>query len=186
MWWSIVLAVIGVSGLYLTTRKLAVGYAVGFGVQILWIAYAIATTQFGFIFSALAFGYVNALGWYKWTKEKVDAELDQEEEPDISPAIRYRKELVASQKSTLNDDEDDQDEETEFLYDDVLVEDRLPPSHHDNRGDPIWSVYPNIQRMGESVVLGPTHDRRYPMSKADAKLAGRALLEASMFEKDQE
>ena len=67
MWWSVVLAVIGVFGLYLTTRKMAAGYAVGVGVQVLWITYAIVTAQYGFIFSALAFGAVNALGFYKWT-----------------------------------------------------------------------------------------------------------------------
>ena len=69
MWWSVVLAVIGVLGLYLTTRKMAAGYAVGVGVQVLWITYAIVTAQYGFIFSALAFGAVNALGFYKWTTE---------------------------------------------------------------------------------------------------------------------
>lgn len=69
MWWSVVLAVIGVLGLYLTTRKMAAGYAVGVGVQVLWITYAVVTAQYGFIFSALAFGAVNALGFYKWTTE---------------------------------------------------------------------------------------------------------------------
>lgn len=69
MWWSWLLAVIGVFGLYLTTRKMAAGYAVGVAVQILWITYAIVTAQYGFIFSALAFGAVNALGFYKWTAE---------------------------------------------------------------------------------------------------------------------
>lgn len=69
MWWSVVLAAVGVLGLYLTTRKMAAGYAVGVGVQVLWITYAVVTAQYGFIFSALAFGAVNALGFYKWTTE---------------------------------------------------------------------------------------------------------------------
>lgn len=69
MWWSVVLAAVGVLGLYLTTRKMAAGYAVGVGVQVLWITYAVVTAQYGFIFSALAFGAVNALGFYRWTTE---------------------------------------------------------------------------------------------------------------------
>lgn len=68
MWWSIVLAVIGVTGLYLTTKKLAAGFAVGVAVQVLWIAYAVVTKQWGFIGSALAYGSVNALGLYRWTR----------------------------------------------------------------------------------------------------------------------
>lgn len=75
MWWSVVLAVIGVLGLYLTTRKMAAGYAVGVGVQVLWITYAVVTAQYGFIFSALAFGAVNALGFVRWTREKREASL---------------------------------------------------------------------------------------------------------------
>lgn len=69
MWWSVVLAAVGVFGLYLTTRKMAAGYAVGVGVQVLWITYAVVTAQYGFIFSALAFGAVNALGFYRWRSE---------------------------------------------------------------------------------------------------------------------
>lgn len=70
MWWSVVLAAVGVFGLYLTTRKMAAGYAVGVGVQVLWITYAVVTAQYGFIFSALAFGAVNALGFYRWKTEE--------------------------------------------------------------------------------------------------------------------
>lgn len=66
--WSWGLAAVGVSGLYLTTKKLAIGFAVGVAVQGLWIAFALVSGQLGFIASALAFGWVNALGWYRWTR----------------------------------------------------------------------------------------------------------------------
>lgn len=75
MLWSVVLAVVGVLGLYLTTRKMAAGYAVGVGVQVLWITYAVVTAQYGFIFSALAFGAVNYLGFVRWTREKREVKL---------------------------------------------------------------------------------------------------------------
>lgn len=68
--WSWGLASIGVFGLFLTTRKLKAGFAVGVGVQVLWIAYAVASHQYGFIASALAYGAVNALGLARWTKDE--------------------------------------------------------------------------------------------------------------------
>ncbi|TQK29404.1 hypothetical protein [Arthrobacter sp. SLBN-53] len=67
-WWSWGLTVVGVLGIYLTTRKLWAGYVVGLAAQVLWIAYAIATRQWGFIASAFAYGSVYALGWYRWTR----------------------------------------------------------------------------------------------------------------------
>lgn len=66
--WSWGLAAVGVTGVYLTTKKLYAGYVVGVLVQALWLAYSFSTKQYGFIFSALAFGWVNALGWYRWTR----------------------------------------------------------------------------------------------------------------------
>lgn len=66
--WSWALAAVGVSGLYLTTKKLAIGFAVGVAVQGLWIAFALVSGQLGFILSALGFAWVNALGWYRWTR----------------------------------------------------------------------------------------------------------------------
>lgn len=67
-WWSWGLAAIGVTGVFLTTKKLYAGFIVGVLVQLLWISYAVASSQYGFIASALAFGWVNALGWYRWTR----------------------------------------------------------------------------------------------------------------------
>lgn len=68
MWWSWTLAAIGVTGLYLTTRRDWRGYLIGAAVQALWIAYAIVTTQWGFIGSALVYGAVNVIGLRAWRK----------------------------------------------------------------------------------------------------------------------
>lgn len=64
--WSITLAVVGIVGLYVAGRKLWWGWAIGLGAQVLWIAYAIATRQWGFIASALAYGWVYARNAYRW------------------------------------------------------------------------------------------------------------------------
>jgi nicotinamide riboside transporter PnuC len=65
-WWSAILTAIGVTGLYLVTCKRREGFALGVVVQVLWIAYAVATRQWPFIISALAYGAVNVVGWRRF------------------------------------------------------------------------------------------------------------------------
>jgi hypothetical protein len=61
---------IGITGLYLAGRKSAWGWAIGFGVQPLWVAYAMATEQYGFIVGAIAYGAVNARNFLRWKREE--------------------------------------------------------------------------------------------------------------------
>lgn len=68
-WWSWLLAAIGVSGLFLAGSKRKLGWAIGFSVQGLWVAYAVATKQWGFIASAIAYGWVYARNWLRWRRE---------------------------------------------------------------------------------------------------------------------
>ena len=73
LWWSMLLAGVGVAACWLTGQKDSRGWLVAVAVQFLWIAYAIATRQWGFILSALAYGFVSARGWYRWRcDEKAD------------------------------------------------------------------------------------------------------------------
>lgn len=72
-WWSVLLAVIGVAGLYLTTRGEPIrwyGYCVGLAIQFLWVAYALTTGQFGFLLSAFAYGAVNVIGIRRWVAQR--------------------------------------------------------------------------------------------------------------------
>lgn len=69
-WWSWVLTAVGVTGLLLAGRKQKAGWAVGFGAQALWITYAIVTRQWGFIFSALAYGSVYARNFLAWRRDE--------------------------------------------------------------------------------------------------------------------
>jgi len=59
---------VGVTGLWLAGRKSAAGWAIGLGAQVLWIAYAIVTRQWGFIVSAFAYGTVYARNWVRWRR----------------------------------------------------------------------------------------------------------------------
>lgn len=73
-YWSYLLTIVGVFGLWLAGRKDRRGWMVGIGAQSLWIAYATATHQWGFYVSALAYGWVyikNARAWKSVESERV-------------------------------------------------------------------------------------------------------------------
>lgn len=70
-YWSYILTVIGVAGLWLAGRKDPRGWLIGLAAQVLWIAYATATRQYGFYLSSVAYGWVyaqNALAWRRQRK----------------------------------------------------------------------------------------------------------------------
>lgn len=69
-WWSYLLAGVGITGLWLAGNHRRAGWLIGVGVQLLWITYAMASDQHGFILSALAYGAVNARNMIKWKREQ--------------------------------------------------------------------------------------------------------------------
>lgn len=74
MVWSFVLATVGITGLWIAGRKNAWGWAVGLAAQFLWFAYAIVSVQYGFIASALAYGFVYGKNFISWRREVRDRE----------------------------------------------------------------------------------------------------------------
>lgn len=77
-WWSWLLATLGVTGLWFAGNKSTLGWVIGISVQALWIAYAIATAQWGFIFSALAFAGVNIRNLIKWRKDESNSYISRD------------------------------------------------------------------------------------------------------------
>lgn len=69
MYWSYVLAAVGIVGLYLLGSKKRVGWLIGIFAQILWVVYAFATQQYGFILSAVAYAFVNIRGYKLFEKK---------------------------------------------------------------------------------------------------------------------
>jgi hypothetical protein len=65
-WWSWLLAGVGLTGLWIAGSRNAVGWAIGVAAQVLWIAYALATDQPGFLISAAGYGFVHARNWWRW------------------------------------------------------------------------------------------------------------------------
>lgn len=56
--WSFVLAGLGLTGLYIAANRPRVGWWFNVGAQLIWFAYGIATTQWGFIITAIAYAFV--------------------------------------------------------------------------------------------------------------------------------
>lgn len=69
-YWSWALTVVGVTGLWLAGRKSPWGWAVGIGAQVLWLAYAITTRQWGFLFSCAAYSWVYVTNFRRWRAEQ--------------------------------------------------------------------------------------------------------------------
>lgn len=66
MLWSWILAVIGVAGIFFVGRKTIWGWLVLLFNECIWIAYALVTEQYGFIFSALAYAAVYVKSYIHW------------------------------------------------------------------------------------------------------------------------
>lgn len=69
-WWSWLLAVIGVSGIYVVGNKNMLGWLVLCINECIWILYAIATKQYGFIVMAVAYASVYIKSYRQWKLEE--------------------------------------------------------------------------------------------------------------------
>lgn len=70
MIWSFTLAAIGILGIYLAGKNNKWGWAIGLFAQVLWLIFAIVTQQYGFIFTAFAYGYIYSLNFIKWYRKE--------------------------------------------------------------------------------------------------------------------
>jgi hypothetical protein len=68
-YWSWVLAVIGVAGIYFVGKKTLWGWFVLLFNEIVWIVYAVITEQYGFILSAFAYAAVYVKSYLHWKSD---------------------------------------------------------------------------------------------------------------------
>jgi len=68
-YWSWILAAIGVSGIYFVGKKTIWGWLILLFNEIIWIAYALITTQYGFIVSAVAYAAVYIRSYLHWKED---------------------------------------------------------------------------------------------------------------------
>lgn len=73
--WSIVLAAVGILGLYLAGSKNLWGWVISLAAQVLWIIFALVTGQYGFILSAVAYGWVYARNYIRWRRDQQAKEV---------------------------------------------------------------------------------------------------------------
>lgn len=69
-YWSWLLAVIGVTGIFLVGKKTIYGWLILLLNECIWIAYALATDQYGFIVMATAYALVYIKSYRAWRREE--------------------------------------------------------------------------------------------------------------------
>ena len=70
-YWSWLLAVLGVSGMYFVGKKTVWGWLVLLANEVIWVVYAFVTQQYGFIVMAVAYAYVYVMSSFEWRKEEI-------------------------------------------------------------------------------------------------------------------
>jgi uncharacterized membrane protein len=69
-WWSWLLMAFGVTGLYLVGKRKWWAWLISFTGEVLWIAYAIVTKQYGFIIFALTYMVVYLKNAREWKRQE--------------------------------------------------------------------------------------------------------------------
>ena len=76
-WWSWALTLIGVSGFWLAGRKVWWAWYVNIANQALWVAYALASRQWGFLLGVPIYLAVFVPNAIRWTREHRAEEDDR-------------------------------------------------------------------------------------------------------------
>lgn len=79
MYWSYLLAAVGVTGIFFVGRKTIWGWLILLVNECIWIAYALATKQYGFILMATAYSAVYIKSYIGWRKEDKQPNISQYE-----------------------------------------------------------------------------------------------------------
>ena len=95
MIWSFVLAAVGIAGIYLAGKKSKWGWGLGLAAQVLWVVFALTTTQYGFILTAVAYGAVYGKNLWQWHREESKRGSDGLTDSERLEAARRHREKVA-------------------------------------------------------------------------------------------
>ena len=68
-YWSWLLAILGVSGMYFVGKKTVWGWLVLLANEVIWVVYALITQQYGFIAMAIAYAFVYIKSYLEWRRE---------------------------------------------------------------------------------------------------------------------
>lgn len=76
MTWDMLLTFVGLTGIWLAGSKRKAGWAIGVGVQALWVSYALDTAQYWFVLSAAVYASLYARNWLRWRREERAVEAE--------------------------------------------------------------------------------------------------------------
>jgi hypothetical protein len=97
--WSWILAAIGICGIFLVGRKTIWGWLILCVNECLWIAYALATDQYGFIAMALAYAAIYIKSFIHWRNDDAISEAksaaveDIQSVPDINKLMEEQRDF---------------------------------------------------------------------------------------------
>ena len=72
-----ILSVIGVTALVMVGRHMWQGWVLAFCNECLWVGFALATRQYGFILGAVVYGTVNTYNAVRWRRGKIGLQHDR-------------------------------------------------------------------------------------------------------------
>jgi hypothetical protein len=67
-YWSWLLAILGVSGMYFVGKKTVWGWLLLLANEVIWTVYALVTKQYGFIVMAIAYAIVYIKSYLEWRR----------------------------------------------------------------------------------------------------------------------
>ncbi len=97
--WSWILAAIGICGIFLVGRKTIWGWLILCVNECLWIAYALATDQYGFIAMAIAYAAIYIKSFIHWRNDDAISEAksaaveDIQSVPDINKLMENQRDF---------------------------------------------------------------------------------------------
>lgn len=78
MYWDYILAFVGIAGFILAGRKVWWAWYINIGSQFLWVAYALISHQYGFLFSSVIYFVVFSKNAYDWTRDRHISKAQQD------------------------------------------------------------------------------------------------------------
>lgn len=143
MIWSFVLAAVGIAGIYLAGKKSKWGWGLGLAAQVLWVVFALTTTQYGFILTAVAYGAVYGKNLWQWHREESKVGSDGLPNAERLEAARRHREgvagpLTSSEREAVENWVEDKRKERSTLescYDEPLGNDGLTASERKEYAD---------------------------------------------------
>lgn len=69
--WSWVLAIVGITGIFIVGKKSIVGWVILLVNENLWVIYAVKTHQYGFIAAAIGYATVYIKNFVSWSRPRL-------------------------------------------------------------------------------------------------------------------